>query len=45
MQLSQKQKIFFFEHFQKNDNPHRWCIFDFTDFETCGSVNVKNVPF
>ena len=45
MQLSQKRKIFSFEHFQKNDDPHRCCIFDFTDSETRGLVNVKNVPF
>ena len=57
MQLSQKQKIFpeFFFRFvnldtnlnisKKNDDPHSWCIFDFTDSETRGSVNIKNVLF
>ena len=27
---------FNFEHFQKKDDPHSWCIFDFTDSKKCG---------
>ena len=52
MQLSQNQKIiaeFFFafckfrykfEHFQKKDDPHSWCIFELPDFEWRSQVNV-----
>ena len=27
---------FNFEHFQKKDDPHSWCIFELTDSERCG---------
>ena len=52
MQLSRKRKIisdFFFpfsklnfnlEHFQKKDDPHSWYVFEFTDSENCGYINV-----
>ena len=48
IQLSQKQKTFSeffsaflksslnFEHFQKKDDPHGWCISEITDSEKCG---------
>ena len=48
MQLSEKRKIFSefffavcksrfnFEHFQKKDDPHSWCIFELTDCEKRG---------
>ena len=52
MQLSQKRKIFSdsffafskfrfnFEQFQKKDGPPTSCIFDFTDSEKTGYINV-----
>ena len=42
MQLSQKRKIFakFFLHFPKKDDPPSSCIFEFTDFEKRGFINV-----
>ena len=51
MQLSNKQKTssqFFsaflksrlsFEHFQKNDDPYRWCISGIMDSERAGYIN------
>ena len=48
MQLRQKQKTFTqffsqfskfrfnFEDFEKKDDPHSWCIFEFTDSEKRG---------
>ena len=29
-----------FEHFQNKDDPHSWCIFELTDPEKRGEVNV-----
>ena len=29
-----------FEHFEKKDDPHSLCIFEFADSEKCGLVNV-----
>ena len=52
MQLSQKRKIFSqfffafskfrfnFEHFQKKDDAHSCCIFELSDSEKRGSLNV-----
>ena len=52
MQLSQKQKKFSeffvaiwgsrfdFEHFPKKDDPHSYCIFELTDSEKIGYINV-----
>ena len=57
MQLSQKQKDFSqflasfsksrlnFQHFQKQDDPHRWCISDITDSKKHGEMNVWKFTF
>ena len=57
MPLSQKQKIFsnFFlrfvildsilKIFKKEDDADSWCIFEFTDSEKGGYINVQKVPF
>ena len=57
MQLSHKRKIFSeffftfskfsfnFAFFQKNGNPHRWCIPEFTDFEISHLINSQQVSF
>ena len=34
-----------FEHFQKRDDPHSESIFEVTDSETNGLLNVKKVLF
>ena len=31
---------FNFGHFQKNDDPHSWCVFKLTDSETRGYITV-----
>ena len=57
MQLSRKQKTFSefyspflkfslnFEHFQKKDDSHSWCIFEIPDSEKYGYVNVQKIPY
>ena len=57
MPLSQKQKIFsnFFlrfvildsilKIFKKEDDADSWCIFELTDSEKGGYINVQKVPF
>ena len=52
MKLSQKQYNFShfhsrflkstsdFEHFQKKDDPHTWCISEITDSEKHDNINV-----
>ena len=57
MQLSQKQKTFSeflcaflksslnFEHFQKKDDSHSWCIFKIPDSEKYGYVNVQKIAY
>ena len=52
MQLSKKQKTFcqvfsaffksisHFEYFEKKDDPHNLCIFENTDYERRGWINV-----
>ena len=52
MQLFHKQKQFCqfvaaflkcrlnFEHFQKKDTPHSWCILEITDSEIRSEINV-----
>ena len=51
MQLTQKRKIlselffafckfrFYFEHFQKRDDPNSWCIFELRDSKKRGYIN------
>ena len=57
MQLSQKQKVFAqffpaflkckkdFEYFEKNDEPHRFCIFVITDSENLVRYMPKTFLF
>ena len=57
MQVSRKQKTFsqffpafsklslIFEHFQKKDDSHSWCISKITESEKQGSIKVYKVPF
>ena len=57
MQLSRKQKTFSeffsaflksslnFEHFQKKDDSHSWCISEITESEKQGQIKIYKVPF
>ena len=38
--LALSKFIFNFEHFQKNDYPHSWYIFELTESEKRGWINV-----
>ena len=52
LQLSKKQRMFSqfpaaylkstskFEYFEKQENPHKLCIFEIRDFKICGYLNV-----